>query len=117
MVSSSHELIPVLDEAFSAKTRAEWIDIFSERDFIFAPIQKVTDLAEDPQVLANDYVVDFDHPVHGPGKMLGLPYKFSETPGSIRRLYPELGQHTEEVLLKLGYNWDDIAGLKQDEVI
>jgi len=117
MVNHSRELIPILDQVFASKTRGEWMKVFSERDFIFAPVQKATDLARDPQALANEYIVEFDHPTHGPEKVVGLPYKFSETPGSIRRPCPEFGQHTEEVLLELGYNWDEIARLKQEEVI
>ena len=117
MVKHSRELIPILDQVFGSKTRGEWMKIFSERDFVFAPIQRATDLANDPQALANDYVVECDHPAHGLQKVVGLPYKFSETPGCVRRPCPEYGQHTEEVLLGLGYSWDDIAKLEQEEVI
>jgi len=117
MNANSTELIPVLDKAFASRTRAEWMETFSELDFIFAPIQKATDLAQDPQALANDYVVDFEHPIYGTEKILGLPYRFSKTPGSIRRPCPEFGQHTEEVLAEFGYTWDDIAELREQEVI
>ena len=50
-------------------------------------------------------------------KMVGFPWDYSQTPASIRREAPELGQHTEEILLELGYNWDDITELKTGEVI
>jgi len=67
---------------------------------------------------ANDYIVDFDHPQFGPTKMLGLPVRLSETPGAIRLPAPELGQHTEEVLLEvLGYDWDRITTLRQKQAI
>jgi crotonobetainyl-CoA:carnitine CoA-transferase CaiB-like acyl-CoA transferase len=49
--------------------------------------------------------------------MVGFPWDFSQTPASIRREAPELGQHTEEILLEMGYNWDDITKLKTDGVI
>jgi crotonobetainyl-CoA:carnitine CoA-transferase CaiB-like acyl-CoA transferase len=117
IVNHSRELIPVLDQVFACKTRGEWMKVFSEWDFVFAPIQRATDLVNDPQALANDYVVEFEHPAHGPQKVVGLPYQFSETPGSVRRPCPEYGQHTEEILLELGYTWDDIVDLKQGEVI
>ena len=70
-----------------------------------------------PQVQANDYIVDFDHPQHGTIQMLGMPVRLSETPGSIRSPAPEFGQHSEEILLDLGYDWDAISDLRKREVI
>ena len=73
---------------------------------------------EDPQVVANDYVVEFEHPQFGPTKMMGLPVALSETPGRLRAPAPELGQHTEEILLDvLGYDWDRISALRDRQVI
>jgi crotonobetainyl-CoA:carnitine CoA-transferase CaiB-like acyl-CoA transferase len=50
-------------------------------------------------------------------KAINSPVKFSQTPATIRSLAPEMGQHTEEILLELGYTWDDMAGLKKEGVI
>lgn len=74
-------------------------------------------LVSDPQLLGSDYVMDFDHPSYGHTRMVGFPYKFRKYPASIRRPSPEHGQHTEEVLLEIGYTWDEIARLKDLEVI
>ena len=49
--------------------------------------------------------------------LLSSPVKFSETPASIRKCGPQLGQHTEEILLEAGYTWDDLAGMKSQGVI
>ncbi len=117
MHDHSAELISVLDEIFPTKTRAEWMKIFTEQDFHFAPIQRAVELANDPQALANDYITEFDHPIHGREKVVGFPYSFSETPASLRLPCPEYGQHTEEVLLELGYTWDDITRFKETEII
>ena len=69
-------------------------------------------------MLANGYVTDFEHPQFGPTKMVGMPVRLSETPGSVRTPAPELGQNTEEVLLDvLGYDWDRISQLREKEVI
>jgi crotonobetainyl-CoA:carnitine CoA-transferase CaiB-like acyl-CoA transferase len=111
--------IEVLDEVFASRPRDEWLQILGEHagDFIFTRVNSLADLPQDPQVQANDYVVDFDHPSHGTVKMLGIPVRLSETPGSIRAPAPEFGQHTEEVLLDLGYDWDRISDLREKQVI
>jgi crotonobetainyl-CoA:carnitine CoA-transferase CaiB-like acyl-CoA transferase len=59
-------------------------------------------MVNDPQVLENGYVVDFDHPSFVRAKAVGFPYKFSMTPASMTSLSPEHGQHIEEVLLEIG---------------
>jgi len=114
---NAKELIAIMDAKFATKTRDQWFEIFKREGLIHAPIQTPTEVINDPQSLANNYVVWFDHPVLGKTKMVGFPWDFSQTPASIRREAPELGQHTEEILLELGYTWDDITQLKTEEVI
>ena len=75
------------------------------------------EVANDPQALANNYFIHADHPVWGRIKMTGFPWDFSETPASWRQEAPELGQHTEEILLEMGYSWDDISRFKEEESI
>jgi len=112
--------LAALDEAFASRTRDEWIATLRREpgDFIFTVVNSVGDLPDDPQVRANGYVVDFDHPAHGTLQMLGLPVRLSETPGRVRAPAPEFGQHTEEVLIDLlGYDWERIAALREQQVI
>ena len=111
--------IEILDAAFATKPLAEWMKILrAGGDFIFCQVNAVDDLPDDPQVKANDYVVDFDHPRFGPTQVIGLPVQLSETPGSIRRPAPEFGEHTEEILTEvLGYSWEQVGELKDREVI
>ena len=112
------ELIAIFDRTFASKTRKEWEKIFKENGVIYAPVNNLKDLTEDPQVLANDYVTEFEHPVFGRMKTIGFPITFEKTPMSIRKEAPEFGQHTEEILTEiLGYTWDDIAKLRDEEVI
>jgi crotonobetainyl-CoA:carnitine CoA-transferase CaiB-like acyl-CoA transferase len=113
------ECVALLDEIFATRPCAEWIQILRDGgDFIFTHVNTVDDLPTDPQVLANGYVTDFDHPQFGRTQVVGLPVRLSETPGSIRSPAPELGQHTEEILTELlGYSWDRVAELREAGVI
>ena len=111
------ELVAILDKKFATKTRAEWMEIFKKGNVIYTPVQSASEVFEDPQALTNDYIIPVEHPVWGKIRMLGFPWTFHETPASVKREAPELGQHTEEILLELGYTWDDITDLKSKEVI
>jgi len=118
-MANAGEAIAGLAAAFEKKPLAEWIEILRKAgDFIFSPVQSVNELPDDPQVKANDYVVDFEHPAFGPIQMIGMPFQLSATPGGIRSAAPEFGQHTEEILTQdLGLSWDEVAALKQKEVV
>jgi crotonobetainyl-CoA:carnitine CoA-transferase CaiB-like acyl-CoA transferase len=114
---NAEELIAIMDKQFLTKTREEWFEIFKKEGIIYTPIQSPREVVDDPQALANDYVTWFDHPVLGRTKMVGFPWDFSQTPASVRREAPEFGQHTEEILLELGYTWDDTTELKDKKAI
>ena len=111
--------VGLLDEVFASRDRDEWMKTLRDGgDFIFTIVNTVDDLPTDPQVLANDYVVDFEHPQYGTIQVAGVPVRLSKTPGSVRAPAPEFGQHTEEVLQEvLGYDWDKISDLREREVI
>lgn len=116
--ANCEEIIRILDERFATKTVYEWAKILREHDIIFSVLKTIDEFGKDPQPLANDYLVEYDHPMWGKTKMPGFPVAFSKTPWSISRPPPELGQHTEEILMEvLGYDWDAISKLKDEEVI
>jgi len=111
------ELISILDQRFAAETRDEWVKRLGQRELLWEPVKDYAEVAADPQMTENEYIVDFDHPVHGMVKEVGIPVKLSNTPGKIRKPAPELGQHTEEVLLEIGYTWEEIARLREEKAI
>jgi crotonobetainyl-CoA:carnitine CoA-transferase CaiB-like acyl-CoA transferase len=111
------ELIARLDEIFASKPAREWIDIFRGHDLLIEIAQDYDAIENDPQVLANNMIATFDHPAHGPLKIVAPPVLLSATPGEIRTPAPEYGQHTEEVLLETGYTWEDIARLRDERAI
>jgi crotonobetainyl-CoA:carnitine CoA-transferase CaiB-like acyl-CoA transferase len=116
---NSAAVVAIFDGVFATRPRHEWMRILKGRgDFIYTIVNSVTDLPDDPQVRANDYVVDYDHPALGSLTLLGMPVKLSATPGEPRGHAPELGEHTELLLTEmLGYSWDDVARLREANVI
>jgi crotonobetainyl-CoA:carnitine CoA-transferase CaiB-like acyl-CoA transferase len=111
------ELVVLFDEAFASKTRDEWMKILEEHGCIFTPIQSIPEVVEDPQLLANKYVIDINHPTYGQTKTMGFPWDLSDTPASWRRRAPKLGEHTEEVLLEIGYSQEELAKLREEGAI
>ena len=108
-------LYPILDEVFLSKTLEEWKSRLA--GIPFAVAQNLVEVINDPEARANDYFVPIDHPTHGRIEVVANPINLSETPATLRMPAPEFGQHTEEVLLELGYTWEDIAQLREEEVI
>ena len=73
----AEELIVIIDKAFKTKNRDEWVKAFEGVDIPVGPVNDYADLANDPQMLANDYLVEFDHPSAGKFKTVGLPVRLS----------------------------------------
>ena len=112
-------LIAIFDEVFATRPRDQWMRALKQGgDFIYTVVNSVSDLPDDPQVRANNYVVDYEHPALGSMKLLGMPVKLSATPGDPRGHAPELGEHTETLMTEmLGYSWDEVARLRESNVI
>jgi crotonobetainyl-CoA:carnitine CoA-transferase CaiB-like acyl-CoA transferase len=109
-------VVRMLEEELAKRPLAEWAEIFARENVWWSPVQTCDDVAHDPQVRAAGGVVAFDAP-QGLPEQLATPVDFLGTPWEAARSAPEAGQHTEEVLLELGYGWDDLAALKERGVI
>jgi hypothetical protein len=110
-------LIKILDEILASKTLEEWKPRLSKLDLIFSPVQRPSEAVVDPQARANGFFMTFDHHIWGPLDLLPAPQKFTKTPGTFRTPAPAWGQHTDKVLLDLGYSWDDINSFRDNKVI
>ena len=118
-MANAGDAIAGIAAAFATKPLAEWLSILKQAgDVIVAPVTSVNELPDDPQVRANRYIVDFEHPTFGKVETVGMPFALSETPGAVRSAAPEFGQHTEEILTDIcGYSWEDVARLKESQAI
>jgi len=107
--------LPVLAEAMNArlkeKTVGEWIALLEAERVPCGPINSIAQMAADPQTAARQMVVELEHPKAGKTRALGLPIKFSATPGRVARSAPTYGEHTREVLGEFGFSAAEIEAL------
>jgi crotonobetainyl-CoA:carnitine CoA-transferase CaiB-like acyl-CoA transferase len=111
------ELNAIFDKVFASKSRDEWMEIFLSHGLLACSVQKIQEVPDDPQALANNYVVPFDHPLQGHIKIPGYPIYFSACAAGTRSAAPQLGEHTELVLQELGYSDGDIEKFKKEGII
>ena len=111
------EIKPIIDARIAANTTDHWLELLGARDMWCAKVQNFDDLMNDPQVAHNELIQTVEHPVAGTIKVIGIPIKFSETPGSIRLNPPKVGEHNDEILQSLGYEATEIEAFRQEGVI
>lgn len=102
---------------FLTKTRQEWLDILMKEDTCVTAVHSLEETFSDPHVLHRKMLVEVPHPKAGRIRQIGVPIKFSETPGEVLTPAPEIGEHTEEILKGLGYNQENIERLRKAGVI
>jgi len=107
----------LLDEIFPTKTTDEWMRLLTDIDILATPVQEYLDILNSEQALVNGYITEIDHPQIGKVRVVGTPISLSDTPLKTTTPPPELGQHSEEILLEAGFSWEDIAAFRNKEVV
>ncbi len=103
--------VALLDELFAAQPMAYWAEALDRAGMWWAPVQTVSEMIDDPQARASGAFVQAQVP-EGLADMVASPAEFGSMPGAPPTMAPEFGQHTEEILLELGYDWERIAALR-----
>src|SRR5581483_1281049 len=111
------ELESLLSKDFRQRPRDFWLAALDEKGIPCGPVNDMLQALQDPQTLARDMVVEVEHSTLGPVKTIGLPVKFSNTPGKVRTGAPIYGEHTREVLRELGFDDARIETLVRDKAI
>jgi crotonobetainyl-CoA:carnitine CoA-transferase CaiB-like acyl-CoA transferase len=107
-----------LETYFQKKETVEWVKILLAEDIWCGPVYSFKDVEKDPQVAVNGMITEFEHPTAGLFRAVGIPTKFSNTPGMIRRPPPTPGEHTDEILKMFAQcSEEDIQVLRQQGVV
>ena len=108
----------LINEALAGDDADAWLDKLMAVGVPCGKINSVAEALDDPHTLARDMIATAEHPTIGALKMLGIPFKFSDTACSVRRAPPTLGQHSDEILAgELGLDEKAIAELRRDKVV
>lgn len=114
--ANSAAMHDILGEIFETNDTSYWVDLLGKAGVPTAPVRTAGQMVEDEQVLARDLIVDQVHPTAGPIRVIGVPVKLSETPGTVRTPAPLLGEHTREIVASLG-RADQLETLESEGVI
>ncbi len=104
----------IIDDVFPSRTTEEWEQRLRSAGQRYGRVKTYEEVVSDDTNLANGYIVQVEHPTYGSISVVGNPIGMSETPTRVGVVAPELGEHTEEVLLEAGFTWEEIDQMRTD---
>ncbi len=110
-------LAAALAPHFRRRTTAEWLAILEKAGVPAGPVLSIREMHAHPQTIAREMVPEVEHSVAGRMQTIGLPVKFSATPGKVAGPAPVLGQHTREVLSEIDYSEAEIDALVEARAV
>ena len=116
-VANRAQINAIVGGKLARETTAHWVRVLNAAGVPCGPVHRVDEVFDDPQVRAQQMVLEIDHPGYGMVRMLGFPMKLSETPCRVRRPAPRLGEHSDELLGELGYSDGERQALRETAVI
>ncbi|MEO1794397.1 MAG: CoA transferase, partial [Pseudomonadota bacterium] len=106
-------LVEILNDLMRQRPTEDWLTALEAAGVPAGPVLSIADMHRHPQTIAREMVPTVTHPVAGDVQTIGLPVKFSATPGAVTDPAPALGQHTEEVLEEFGFTTAEISALRE----
>ena len=116
-VHNRTDLTEILESELSKKTTQEWESLLDDAGVAVGPILHIDEVFQNAQVLHNEMILEMSHPMVPRLKTLGFPTKLSETPATLRKPPPLLGEHTNEILTELGYSTTEVENLQKQGVL
>jgi crotonobetainyl-CoA:carnitine CoA-transferase CaiB-like acyl-CoA transferase len=111
------EIYAIVQRRLTGRTTEEWVELLATKDVWCAPVQAFDEVVEDPQVAHNELITTVAHPNGAELRVVGVPMRFSRTPGTVRMGPPGVGQHTDEVLAAAGYSDEEISSFHRDGLV
>ncbi len=111
------ELTIEIEKHLAGRTAAEWVEVLTEAGVPAGPVLNVEECFANEQVQTLPVIAEVEHPVLGSQRLLAPGVQMERTPPKVSRPAPEFGEHTDEVLLELGYSHEDVAGFHREGVV
>jgi formyl-CoA transferase len=116
-VERRDEVNAIVGEWFRERSSQQIQDELNSHGVPVSPVNSIAEIFEDPHYAAREMLVEVDHPKLGRMRVPGVIPKFSDTPGSVQRAGPTLGEHNRDVYAEIGLTAQDLAALEEKGVI